>query len=87
MALLSTDQKLLKQEVLHDIHKLPTHACVPFGAPQLLKMLTIAWASVWSDVHRQLQVLVRTVEENFLSLPRGKGIQQHSGVPEKKNTI
>ena len=82
MALLSTDQKLLKQEVLHDIHKLPTHACVP----QLLKMLTIALASVWSDVHRQLQVLVRTVEENFLSQPRGKRIQQHSGVPGKKKS-
>jgi hypothetical protein len=62
MALLSTDQKLLKQKVLHDKHKLSTHACVP----QLLK-ITTAWASVWSDVHQQLQLLARTVEENFLS--------------------
>jgi hypothetical protein len=50
-------------------------------------MLTIAWASTWSDVHQQLQVLERTVEENILLPHRGKGIQQHSGIPEKKNII
>ena len=82
---------LLKQEVLHNMHKLPMHVCVRFcwrererQVPRLLKMSTIAWASVWSDVHRQSQVMVRTVEGNFLLPHRGKGIQQHPSVPGKK---
>lgn len=54
------------------------------GVPQLLRMLTIASASVWSDVHPQLQAPVRTVEEKFLWQQHEKGIQQHSGAPEKK---
>lgn len=47
--------------------------------PQLLKKLTIALASVWSDVHQRSQALVRIIEEHFLLPQHGKGKQQHSG--------
>jgi hypothetical protein len=52
--------------------------------PQLLKMLTIAWASAWLDVHQQLQAPVRIIEVHFLSPQHGMGTRQHSGAPEKK---
>jgi hypothetical protein len=46
-------------------------------------MLTTAWASVWSNVHRQLQVPERTIEEHFLLQQHEKGTQQHSSGQEK----
>lgn len=80
---------LLKQEVLHDTHA-RTHTQrererqTDREVPRFLNILTIAWASVWSNVHQQLQALVRTVEDNFRLPPHGKGIQQNSGVQEMK---
>lgn len=71
------------------LHKFQTHRKREGGGglikvPQLLKMLTIAWASAWWGAHQQLQVPVRTIEEHFLLQQHGMGTQQHSGAPEKK---
>jgi hypothetical protein len=41
-------------------------------------MLTIAWASVWLNVHQQLQAPVRTIEEHSLLPQSEKGTQRHS---------
>ena len=76
-------------KMLHPTFSPHAYACMGHtqGVPQLLRMLTIASASVLADVHPQLQAPVRTVEEKFLWQQHEKGIQQHSGAPEKKRRI
>jgi hypothetical protein len=59
-----------------------THEQRESRLPQLLKMLTIVWASVWSNAHQQLLARVRTTEEHSLLPQREKGTQRHSSEPQ-----